>query len=256
MGNIFPSVGHAEHYIKEYITQPLRDLVQPPPPPPDPHLHPPQQPTPAGKATTTKDANTKGRTGEVEMKSIPTTTPSTDRHRTAHSNDSRALQCDTLARVETDAATHVGTEGLLDDSEGEGHQQYNRHVHLDTAPPDPRFAGHPDQSHYCWALYNSYLKCIASRSVLDEHCLFVKKCAVAMCPCDLIAEWTAERKAGRWYGVPVPYHQVSPCKLIRAVCMVQIPIRAARIARPHLFDRLISFPLTRYVRVSAVLCAG
>lgn len=143
------------------------------------------------------------------MKPLADTTTDTDRHRITGSYDSHTLQRATLARVETEAATHIGTQGVLDDEEGEGSEQYNQHVHLDTAPPDPRFAGHPDQSHYCWALYNSYLKCVDSRSVLDEHCMFLKKCAVAMCPCDLIAEWTADRKAGRWYGLPVPYHKVA-----------------------------------------------
>ena len=187
MGNFFPSFGHAGHYLRQYITRPLRELVTVPPPPPpaipvDPHT---AQPPPQHSGTA--DA---------------------DRHRTAHSNDSRRLQRETLARVETDAATHIGSQGVLDDEAGDGSEQHNRHVHLDTAPPDPRFAGRPDQSYYCWALYNSYLRCIDSRSVLDEHCLFLKKCSVAMCPCDLIAEWTADRKAGRWYGVPVPYHKV------------------------------------------------
>ena len=62
-----------------------------------------------------------------------------------------AQQRATLAQLQTDAATHVGTLGLIDDVDtGGDRQQHDRHVHLDTAPPDPRFAGHPDQSRCCW----------------------------------------------------------------------------------------------------------
>ena len=177
MGNIFPSIGHAEQYFVDYIKKPLRSLVTPPPPP--------------SSASQPSDPHTA-------------------------TQQSSQQQRDTLAQLRTDAATHVGTQGLIDDAHSEtadgsssSSEQYKRHVHLDTAPPDPRFIGHPDQSHYCWALYNSYLKCMDKRGVLDGHCLYMKKCAVAMCPVDWINDWTTERKAGRWYGVPVPYHKVS-----------------------------------------------
>ena len=239
MGNYFPSVGHAEQYITDYIKQPLRSLISPtnpppppppPPPPADPHTEITQRRSRENKEAAAAAANKVNKAaGEIELEEE--NYAATQRQYTVAYTDTRSLrhattteanrlhnqpptlnpqQRSTLATLQTDAATHLGTLGLIDDVESGGDRgQYDRHVHLDTAPPDPRFPGHPDQSRYCWALYGSYLKCIDKRGVLDEHCLFLKKSAVAICPVDLIESWTDDRKAGRWYGVPVPYHKVS-----------------------------------------------
>ena len=61
------------------------------------------------------------------------------------------------------------------------------HAHLDTAPGDPRFIGQPDQARYCWALYNTYLKCIDRQGLLDDRCLFLHKSSAAICPTDWVA---------------------------------------------------------------------
>ena len=110
------------------------------------------------------------------------------------------------------------------------------HIHLDTAPADPRFLGQPDQSRvsaltphhvtpsphplrcvsashanalslcllldgrlvsqYCWALYNTYLKCVDKKGVLDDHCHFLHKSTIAVCPTDWVANQTS--------GCPAP----------------------------------------------------
>ena len=38
---------------------------------------------------------------------------------------------------------------------------------------------------YCWALYNTYLKCVDKSGVLDDRCQFLHKSTIAICP----TEW-------------------------------------------------------------------
>ena len=160
--------------------------------------------------------------------------------------------------VDTDAAESV-------DAQSVAVAEPIPHIDIDTAPVDPRYLGHPDQSKASWRLHCAALSphvhpvdrrcCPPLPAVLlgsvqhvpEVHrqersagrplplppqihrsrlphrlgrCSPVAPSTAALptslpssdrrpiCPCAFfqIEEWTEARKAGRWFGVPVPYH--------------------------------------------------
>ncbi|KAK9837618.1 hypothetical protein WJX74_001546 [Apatococcus lobatus] len=118
-----------------------------------------------------------------------------DQEESQDSQDSQDQQGE--SSQESDAADGGGDDADAEEEEEE--EEPKPEVKVDTAPFDVRFPG-TNQARHCYARYNEYHKCIATKDEEDDSCKFYAKAYRAICPGEWVEKWNEQRDAGTWPG--------------------------------------------------------